>query len=129
MQQLLNREVYGPTMAVKIEVMGATAVAVANRWQLGWPEQVRSLLNGGQYLEALSRQTNLEKDVLAEAGNLPHLAHHEILEMNEVPMAPPTAPVADGDLTNSAWWTCMLDNMTHMANNPDYRKTVAKKLF
>lgn len=61
---------------------------------LGWPELVLALLKAGTYLEALEAQTDQEKDVLAEAGHLNHLARHEILRMYEIREAPPQADVA-----------------------------------
>lgn len=89
MQELIERKLYGEVLAVKIESMGATAVAIANRWQLGWPEKVKALLASGDYLPALITQTNIEKDVLAEATDLGHLAQHEIMALHEVPPFPP----------------------------------------
>ena len=89
MQALINREVYGPDLALAIETMGSISVGVANRWQLGWPDRVAHLLKVGTYQTALEAQVNLEKDVLAEAVELRHLARHEILKLHEIPEAPP----------------------------------------
>ncbi len=89
MQQLIYREVYGPELAWRIETMGTMSVSVANRWQMGWPKRVKELLKAGTYLFSLEQQVDREKDVLAEAGDMQHLARHEILKIHEVPEAPP----------------------------------------
>lgn len=87
LEALYKRELYGETTALKIEVMGSTTVSIANRWALGWPERVTSLLVSGAFLQKLSEQTELEKDVLAEAY-MPHLAPAEVLELHGIPAAP-----------------------------------------
>lgn len=89
MQGLMRREVYGPELALTIETMGSISVGVANRWQMGWPDRVTHLLKAGSYQTALETQVNQEKDVLAEAVELRHLARHEILKLHEIPEAPP----------------------------------------
>jgi hypothetical protein len=89
MQALYKRELYGETMALEIEVMGSTAISVANRWAMGWPTKVMDLLVAQQYLTALKAQTEQEKDILSEAVDLKHLAPREILQMHEVPEHPP----------------------------------------
>ena len=90
MQGLVNREIYGPELALTIETMGSITVGVANRWQMGWPDRVAHLLKAGGYQKALEEQVNQEKDVLAEAVEMRHLARHEILKMHEIQEAPPT---------------------------------------
>ena len=90
MEALYNRAAYPSEVADKIERMGAIAMSIANRWMLGWPLRVEVLLKAGTYLEALEAQTEQEKDVLAEAGHLNHLARHEILQIYEIREAPPT---------------------------------------
>ena len=89
MQPLADREVYGVKGALQIEAMGSMAVAIANRWQLGWPERVKVLIKARVYLVNLDAQTEREIDVLADAGDLQHLTHHEILQMHEIDEAPP----------------------------------------
>lgn len=91
MEPLHNRQMYGETTAIKIEVMGSTAVSIANRWTLGWPQRVLTLLVQGQFMEKLIEQTALEKDILANAADLSHLSPREILEMNGVSQEPPQA--------------------------------------
>ncbi|GEM_PF-3571752 len=70
--------------------MGAAAVTIANRWLLGWPDRVMALLVTNQYLVKLAEQTELEKNVLAEA-NVPHLTNQEILKLHNVKEFPPQA--------------------------------------
>lgn len=87
MEALYDRGLYGEVTALAIEVMGSTTVSIANRWALGWPDRVEALLLSGTYLMKLSEQTELEKDVLAEAY-MPHLASAEILMLYGVQAAP-----------------------------------------
>ncbi|CAN7781300.1 hypothetical protein LJR296_008024 [Cupriavidus necator] len=89
MEALYKRELYGETTALKIEVMGSTAVSIANRWAMGWPDRVVSLLVANQYLGKLTEQTNLEKDVLANETDNTHLSPNEILTMHGVQQEPP----------------------------------------
>jgi hypothetical protein len=89
MEALYNRMAYSPEVATQIEQLMSVAVSIANRWMLGWPQRVEALLKAGTYLEALEAQTELEKDVLAEAGHLNHLARHEILRIYEIRESPP----------------------------------------
>ena len=89
MQELMDRKAYGPELALKIEVMGSITVGVANRWMLGWRDRVVSLLEMGTYLDCLKAQGEHEKDVLADAGDLRHLSHREILQMHGANEAPP----------------------------------------
>lgn len=95
MEALSNREIYGPELALKIEVMGSIAVSIANRWQMGWPERVQALLNWRIYQVNLDAQMNKEKDILAEAGHLQHLSNREILQMHEIKESPPTQYVVE----------------------------------
>jgi hypothetical protein len=87
-QALYNRGQYGETAALAIEVMGSTAVSIANRWALGWPEQVQAMLAAGVYDGHLKRQTEHEKDVLADTY-APHLSTAEILQLHGIPPSPP----------------------------------------
>lgn len=47
MEELTSRKVYTAAMAAQIEAMGAMAVSVANRWQMGWPERGKWKKSGG----------------------------------------------------------------------------------
>jgi len=89
MQALHDRGRYGPDLALQIESMGATAVAIANRWILGWPLRVNALLAAGRLPSTLRTQTELEKDVLSEAVGMRHLSTIEILQIHHVELAPP----------------------------------------
>lgn len=91
MQPLYKRELYSETIALQIETLGATAVSIANRWAMSWEQTVLSLLVRGQYLAQLQKQTDLEKDILAQETDLSHLSSTEILAMHSVSMAPPQA--------------------------------------
>ena len=87
-------ELYSPTtyprpVADQIEQMGSVAISVANRWLLGWPKKVTSLLKAGTYLDSLSLQVDQEKHILANEANLRHLARREILELYEIRESPP----------------------------------------
>ncbi|MBT3066270.1 hypothetical protein [Rhodoferax sp. U11-2br] len=66
MEELLNREIYGSQGAQQIEAMGALAVSIANRWQQGWPERVKSLIEARIYLVNLDAQ--IERELEARAG-------------------------------------------------------------
>lgn len=125
MEILINRKAYPSEVAVKIEQLSTIAVSIANRWILGWPERVEALLKAGTYLEALQGQTELEKDVLTEAGNLNHLARHEILKMYEINEAPPLKPEG---VFGSEWGQQVLRNMQRMTVDEEYRKSIAKDL-
>lgn len=89
MQELVMRAKYNPDVAAKIEAMGAVAVAIANRWIMGWPQRVAALLKGGTYLEQLDAQAEQERMVLANEANLRHLSRHEVLQIYEIREAPP----------------------------------------
>lgn len=92
LEDLYKREMYGPKLAEKIEAEGSIAVSIANRWVLGWPERVADLLHDKQrYLVNLQDQTDRELDVLAEAVNLNHLSHNEIMQIHGVQEFPPIA--------------------------------------
>ncbi|MBT3066724.1 hypothetical protein [Rhodoferax sp. U11-2br] len=89
MEELLNRDIYGPQGALQIEEMGSIAVSIANRWQLGWPERVTALIKARVYLVNLDAQLERELDALADAVNLQHLTHSEILQVYGVSQDPP----------------------------------------
>lgn len=90
LEELYKREVYGSEGALQIERMGRIAVTIANRWQLGWPDRVKALMDARIYLVNLDAQTERELDVLAEAVGLDHLTHHELMQMHGIDEAPPT---------------------------------------
>ena len=69
--------------------MGTIAVAVANRWQMGWPARVRTLLKSATYLACLETQVEQEKTVLADTAHLRHLSSREILQLYAIWESPP----------------------------------------
>lgn len=90
MEELTSRKIYAPDVATKIELMGAMAVSIANRWMMGWPDRVKALLTAGTYLDSLKLQTDQESEILVSEANLRHLARREILQMYEIRESPPT---------------------------------------
>jgi hypothetical protein len=89
-ENLACLDTYPSTVAAGIEALGATAISIANRWMMGWPERVSGLLDAGGYLDHLEMQVNQEKDILANEANLCHLARREILAVYEIREAPPS---------------------------------------
>lgn len=88
-EPLYRRHVYPVEIQVQIELMGATAISIANRWLLGWEGRVVGLLDH-DYLQHLREQTELEKTILSEEPNSNHLSRCEILEMHGVNAFPPS---------------------------------------
>ena len=88
-EELYSPKTYPRPVADQIEQMGSLSVSVANRWLLGWPKRVKSLLEAATYLDGLSLQVDQEKLILANEANLRHLARREILELYEIRESPP----------------------------------------
>ncbi len=88
---LLNSHVLSRESQESIEKLGPLAEKIADRWAGGWPKRVKSLEKSGKLLEELKSQVEREKNVLAEARNMSHLAEHEIMEMYGVSPEPPEA--------------------------------------
>lgn len=88
-EELYNREVYPGKMALEIEVMGTVPVSIANRWLLGWPNRVKTLLGKGVYLDRLKAQAEIETSILVEETGMRHLSRMEILRVHEINEAPP----------------------------------------
>jgi hypothetical protein len=63
------------------------AVEIANRWVLGWPETVTALIESDEYLEALERQEEIEREILANSTES-HLSRAEILKLNGASLLP-----------------------------------------
>ncbi len=89
MENLQNREIYGPHLAIDIEKLGSIGTDIANRWLLGWPNAVKNLLDIGTYLDILTAQVDHEKTVLSNESGLRHLSPREILSVYEIREAPP----------------------------------------
>jgi hypothetical protein len=89
MEALIDRSVYPHYLPENIERRGAHAIAIANRWLLGWPGRVKAMIGTGNYFDALDEQLEIETEVLVNEPNLPQLARHEILRLHEIREAPP----------------------------------------
>lgn len=90
MENIYSSNSYPPEIILKIETMGTTAVSIANRWMLGWPDRVSALLKAGTYVGCLESQLEQEKEILANEANLQHLSRREVLALYEIREAPPT---------------------------------------
>lgn len=90
MQSLYLPKKYPPDLARKIEHMSPSAISIANRWMLGWPEAVAALIATDEYLAALTHQEAQERRALADL-NLNHLSSWEKAEVMGLSQAPPAA--------------------------------------
>lgn len=90
MQTLYKPSQYPAPLLAKIKLLSPLAIEIANRWALGWPQGVKDLVQASQYLEALTRQEQEERDVLTRPGNS-HLARHEIVQEFGLSLSPPEA--------------------------------------
>lgn len=75
-------------MSAQIEGMGLLAEQIADRWASGWPEQTKVLMKKNRLLDLLTDQVQMEKEMQAQACNLSHLAHHEVMELYEFKSSP-----------------------------------------
>ena len=89
MSELLNRHVFKPETAAKIETMGQTASQIADRWAGGWPKRVKKLEAENRLIPELKDQVEREAEVISQTPNISHLARHEIMQMYEIDPAPP----------------------------------------
>lgn len=89
MQTLLQPSKYPPEVRKALETMPPLATEIANRWMLGWPKAVQSLIEEGGYLDALKEQEKRELEAYSQPGN-DHLARHEIAEVYGLSPAPPS---------------------------------------
>jgi len=67
-------------------------ISVANRWILGWPERVQTLIDQGEFWTALKSQTEMEFEALVEAEldkDRKNLSPWEITEQAGLDPAPP----------------------------------------
>lgn len=110
MENLALRNTYPSTVAEGIEALGATAISIANRWMMGWPERVNALLQAGCYHDHLEIRINHEKDSLANEAYLCHLARPEILPVYEIREAPP------------AWMAARQTPESRFGNRPTWRR-------
>ena len=89
MENLISQSAYGAELANEIETLGNLAIAIANRWMLGWPSAVQNLLENGTYYDSLCAQVEQEKAILANESNMRHLSPSEILSVYEIKKSPP----------------------------------------
>ena len=90
MQSLYNPSQYPPDLRQKISKMSQTAIEIANRWALGWPQTVKDLIATGEYLAALKNQEREEVRVKLEPG-LSHLSSWEKAQEYGLSQHPPAA--------------------------------------
>ena len=88
MQSLYNPSLYPPELRQQISKMSQTAIEIANRWALGWPQIVKDLIATGEYLAALKNQEREEVKVKLEPG-LTHLSIWEKAQEYGLTLAPP----------------------------------------
>lgn len=90
MQEIYQKKVYPADVLIAIRNSGRLGVALANRWMLGWPEQVKELIASQEYLTAFKNQHEQEVEALATAQDCRHLAEMEIIAVSGLAMGPPT---------------------------------------
>lgn len=94
MQTLYKPTQYPPELRRTIGKMSDTAIEIANRWALGWPQTVRDLIATGEYLDALKAQEREEIRVKLEPG-LSHLSSWEKAQEYGLCQHPPAASVME----------------------------------
>jgi hypothetical protein len=92
-EPIVSQDVYPAEILEKLEHSRNITVSIANRWMMGWPERVKTLLVSGEYWPALENQQEMELEAAVEAtqtydqqGNL---APWEINQMAGIDPAPP----------------------------------------
>jgi len=91
-REIVTPEAYPPEILEMLERAKNLSISIANRWMMGWPERVKTLLANGEYWEALMSQTEKELDAQIEAdqGRAGQgLAPWEINELAGLDPAPP----------------------------------------
>ena len=66
MQELIKPQDYQAEIRRELQLSGRIERAICNRWMLGWPEQVKKLIETGEYLTVLKQQAEWEMDAIAE---------------------------------------------------------------
>ena len=89
--EIMSQTAYPPDILERIRCGRNHLILVANRWMLGWPERVQTLLAQGEYWSALERQTEQEIDALAESTpeQVQTSTPWEIVEQAGLDLAPP----------------------------------------
>lgn len=89
MQSLYKPRQYTPELRQTLGRMSDTAIEIANRWALAWPQTVEKLIASGEYLDALRAQEREEIRVKLEPG-LSHLSSREKAEVYGLSQSPPS---------------------------------------
>ncbi|MDR2925492.1 MAG: hypothetical protein LBU76_06040 [Azoarcus sp.] len=90
-REIVSPEAYPPEILTKLEKGRNYWISLANRWMLGWPERVKTLLSQGAYWEALVQQTERELDALSESTPYQesNFSQWEIVQQAGLDLAPP----------------------------------------
>jgi hypothetical protein len=89
MQSLYNVDVYTDEVREMILESGHIGIEIANRWMMGWPKRVVSLIIQDMYEDVFQHQLLQEQDAIARASNLSHLGSMEIVVMSGLNLEPP----------------------------------------
>jgi hypothetical protein len=90
---IVNSENYPPEILKKIQTARNLTISIANRWMMGWPERVKTLVETGEYWQALVRQTEQELDTRAEMIDQAERLNLAPWEINELAGLDPAPPV------------------------------------
>ncbi|MDR2924995.1 MAG: hypothetical protein LBU76_03470 [Azoarcus sp.] len=91
-REIVTPQAYPPEMLEKLGRSSNLSISIANRWMLGWPDRVKTLLESGEYWAALENQAEQELDAWVEAtqsGAGESLSQWEINELAGLDPAPP----------------------------------------
>jgi hypothetical protein len=91
-EEIINPESYPPGILEKIQTARNLTISIANRWMMGWPDRVGTLIQAGDYWTILVRQTELEANAQAEMidqAERQNLAPWEVNELAGLDLAPP----------------------------------------
>jgi len=94
MQSLYKPRHYPPELRQALGSLSDTAIEIANRWALGWPQAVKALIASGEYVDALKAQEHEEIRVKLEPG-LSHLSSWEKAQEYGLCQHPPAASVVE----------------------------------
>ena len=92
-EQIARPGDYPPEILEKIQTAQNMTVSIANRWMMGWPERVQTLLKTGEYWPALTRQTELETETRVEMIDQAERLNLAPWEVNELAGLDPAPPV------------------------------------
>ncbi|MDR1935975.1 MAG: hypothetical protein LBS49_10460 [Candidatus Accumulibacter sp.] len=89
-ERLINSESYPEHILERLAESEDLSISIANRWMLGWPKRVETLLETIDYWPALMQQTELEAELIAEAEHL-NLSPWEVKDLAGIDPAPPVS--------------------------------------